>query len=132
MTKRTATSSFQTVWHVVDAHHAADVMRQGLIPRIGARSRRARENKAAVYVFPDWTSLVDGLTNWLGEASNYRQAILELRVPKSWLVHHNIRLEATIERPVPPEMIRVLVPDIDEWDGVYPGELPEDTADAIS
>ena len=116
--------AWQTVWHVTDAHRVPEVLRQGLLPGIGVRSRRVREKKAAVFVFPDWTSLSDGLTNWLGEASSYRQAILELRVPKPWLVHHRVRLEARIERAVPPEMIRVLVPDIDEWDGTYPGQLP--------
>jgi hypothetical protein len=95
-------------------------MRDGLRPMIGVRSKRVREKKPGVYVFDDWTSLLDALASWLGEASVYRQAILELRVPRSWIAPHPIRFEARIDRPVPPEMIRVLVPDIEEWDGEVP------------
>jgi hypothetical protein len=88
--------------------------------KIGARSKSAGEKAKAIYVFPDWTSMIDGITNWLGDEIPYAMSILELTIPSDWMTHDNLRWEATISQIVPPDHIRVIVDDIDEWAGDHP------------
>jgi len=108
--------SITKVWHVTEARNIPSIMQKGLEPRIGKSSRQAKETESAIYVFPDQTSMIDAITNWLGDET-YRQAVLELTVPKSWVIESDIRWESRILQPVPPSMIKVVVSDIDEWDG---------------
>jgi hypothetical protein len=113
------------VWHVTRTSALRSIMRQGLTPRIGARSRSAKEAEKAIYVFPDSISLEDAMTNWLGdEYEDIPISLLELTVPPSWVKQDNIRWEAVITQPVPPGRIRVLVKDMDDWNGQYPGGNP--------
>ena len=113
------------VWHVTKRSSVSKIMRQGLIPRRGSRSRSANEQQAAIYVFPDSISLEDAMTNWLDdEFADVSLSLLEITVPRDWVHQNTIRWEATITRPVPPDHIRVLVPDMDEWHGEYPGGNP--------
>lgn len=96
-------------------------MTNGLLPRIGRLSSSANENQEAIYVFPDWLSLEDALSNWLGdEYEDETLSVLELTVPADWVKEDAIRWEATIDRKVPPENIKVLIDDIDQHDGRPP------------
>ena len=111
-------SQMTRVWHVTFKRKVPSILRQGLEPRVGKRSRSVKEKVPAIYVFPDPTSLEDALTNWLGdEIPDAKLSILELIVPEDWINHDNLRWEARILRPVPPNMIKVVVPDIDDWTG---------------
>jgi hypothetical protein len=95
------------------------------VPKRGARSRSARETQPAIFVFPDSVSMEDAITNWLDdEFEDIPLSLLELTVPRAWLTQHAIRWEAAIMQPVPPDRIRVLVPDLDTWHGEYPGGNP--------
>lgn len=113
------------VWHVTRRSSVPRILRQGLVPRRGRLSRSAKEAEKAIYVFPDSTSLEDAMTNWLGdEMENESLSLLELTVPRDWVEQHDVRWEAQIRQPVPPDHIRVLVDDMDEWFGDYPGNPP--------
>lgn len=118
-------STYVKVWHVTKRSSVASIIRNGLIPRVGPRSRSAKEVASAIYVFPDSISLEDAMTNWLGdEYEDIPISLLELTVPADWITHHTVRWEATIDRRVPPDHIKVLVIDMDEWNGKYPGGNP--------
>jgi hypothetical protein len=108
------------VYHATLKKHVPKIMKDGLLPKIGARSKSAGEKAKAIYVFPDWTSMIDGITNWLGDEIPYAMSILELTIPSDWMTHDNLRWEATISQIVPPDHIRVIVDDIDEWAGDHP------------
>lgn len=54
-------------WHVTFASRLCAIMRHGLLPRIGPRSRKCREQKPAVYFFTSVEEVENGLSNWLGE-----------------------------------------------------------------
>ncbi len=111
------------VWHVTPSSSVPKIMQRGLTPRRGVR--RVNEQQNAIYVFPDSTSLIDALSNWLGdEFEDIPISLLELTVPNEWLDHHSVRWEAAITRPVPPNRIRVLVANLDDWNGDYPGGNP--------
>ena len=102
------------VWHVTEKQNVPNILKNGLEPRIGKSSRSAGEKEAAIYVFPDELSMEDAVTNWLGDETEYRQTALILRIPESWVTQDHLRWEATIKQPVPPHMIKVAIPDLDE------------------
>lgn len=110
------------VYHVTTKRAASRIMRDGLQPKTGPRARSARERAPAIYVFPDWLSLEDGLTNWLSDQFDETTplSVLELKVPRDWLVQDEVRWEARILQAVPPERIRVIIPDLDNHDGKAP------------
>lgn len=113
------------VWHVTRRSAVPRILRQGLVPRRGRLSRSAKEQENAIYVFPDSTSLMDAMSNWLGdEMEEIELSLLELTVPRDWLVQDAVRWEARVTQPVPPDRIRVLVDDMDEWFGDYPDGNP--------
>jgi hypothetical protein len=102
-----------TVYHVTERHNVPTILRDGLIPKIGPRSKRAKEKTPRIYVFPDMTSMEDGVCNWLGDEFTKRTSLLEINVPDEWLTHDAVRWEATICQPVPPSCIKVIVDDMD-------------------
>lgn len=102
-----------TVYHVTERKNVPAIMRDGLIPKRGPRSRSAGERKKRIYVFPDMLSMEDGMSNWLADEFTHRTSLLELTVPDEWLVQDVVRWEATIDRIVPVSHIKVLVDDMD-------------------
>lgn len=110
------------VWHVTPKTMVGRILRQGLLPKVGPRSRSAKETLPAIYVFPDFLALEDGISNWLGDAfdENTALSVLELTVPRDWLHQDAVRYECTITQPVPAERIKLLIPDIDDWTGGHP------------
>jgi hypothetical protein len=113
------------VWHITPSVNVAKIMKQGLLPQIGKRSKSAKEKHKSLFVFPDSISMEDALTNWLGdELEDIPLSILELTIPSNWLIQHPIRYEEQINHIVPPSMIKILITDIDDWDGKYPGNPP--------
>lgn len=115
------------VYHVTETRLLDTILRDGLKPMIGPRSRSAGEQAAAIYVFPDSLSLIDGLTNWLGDELDVPCSVLELTIPDDWLIHDDLRWECRITRAVPASHLRLVVADVDRWDGRLEDEvLPAD------
>lgn len=114
------------VWHVTPSRNVSNILVTGLQPQKGDRSKSANELENGIFVFPDGLSLIDALSNWLGDEFDEDEplSILELTVPPEWVKHHDIRWEGVISHPVPPNNIRVLVPSVDDWNGNYPAEHP--------
>ncbi len=106
-------SHLVTVYHVTEKRNVKNILTKGLVPKIGPRSKSAKEKEPKIYAFPDMTSMEDGVTNWLGDEFIHRTSLLELSIPQEWLTHHDIRWEVTINRIVPPQHIKVLIDDMD-------------------
>jgi len=105
------------VWHVTEKRKVPQILRRRLEPRIGHSSRRAGEKKPLIYVFTDETSMEEAVMNWLGDETAHRQSVLELTVPENWVTQDPVGWEAHIEHPVPPEMIKIAIADLDESSG---------------
>jgi hypothetical protein len=102
------------VWHITPASNLPSIMKSGLVPAIGPRSKSINEKKKAIYAFPDGLSLTDAMTNWLDDALGEQHlVVLELIVSENKIYKHPGRWE-------------VQMPDIDEWYGEYPGSPPEE------
>lgn len=117
------------LWHITPASNLKSILENGLIPTIGPRSESAEEPIPAVYLFPDGNSLVDGMTNWLDDEFDERLALIEVEISEDWIIEHDIRWESQVHRTIPPESILILFNDIEDWDGEYPGDPPEEWFD---
>ena len=53
-------------YHVTLTRNVPKILREGLHPRRGPRSRRLGESHKAVYLFKSREDAADGLSNWLG------------------------------------------------------------------
>lgn len=74
---------FDLFLHVTPASAVPDIQKNGLIPRIGSRSARAKEKVPAIYLFASETAMEDAVANWLGEEFSESEglAVLEIRLP---------------------------------------------------
>jgi hypothetical protein len=70
----------QIAFHVTPARNVAAILREGLIPRRGRRSRDAREFGVGVYLFADRDALEYGIMNWLDAMFSDRTRLAVLRV----------------------------------------------------
>jgi hypothetical protein len=76
-----------------------------------------------VYVWRDWGLLADALKRWDDGDGRALTVVLEVQVPEAWLEDSSDSdepCETLVRRLVPPDMIRVLVPDVRNWHGGYP------------
>ena len=53
------------LYHVTEAKNVDSIMRNGLIPMIGERSRQAHETTPYVYLFHSLDDVHDAVMNWL-------------------------------------------------------------------
>ena len=60
-------ASSTVYYHVTPTCNVPRIMREGLLPRRGPRSRRLGESREAVYLFKEREAAADGLANWLGD-----------------------------------------------------------------
>jgi hypothetical protein len=108
-----------TCWHVTPAGNVRGILKNGLQPRIGPRSKSVGEDRPLIYVFSSERELESAIRGWLGVA--YRRgttlSIIEMTIPLDWLGWSERRdiFENILERPVPPSMIRLVAADASEW-----------------
>ncbi len=101
-------------YHVTPTRNLFRIMREGLAPRIGPRSRRLGEAVAAVYLFEDADSLQDALDNWLGDefAEDAMLALLRVEVPAGTRLAEGAGFEMAAIDALPPECLSVLSRDL--------------------
>ncbi len=101
-------------YHVTPARNVARILREGLVPRIGPRSRRLGEPVACVYVFPTAEDLSCALDNWLLDefGEDAILALLEVDVPEDVRRADGAGYEGALLDPVPPVALRVLHRDL--------------------
>jgi hypothetical protein len=128
------TVSTVRLWHVTRQEDVETILHEGLQPRIGPRSQALGEPQAAIYLFPDGNSLWEALSNWLQDqfGEDEKLSLLEVSVPCTLVRKDEAEWEARLMQPVSSNWLRVLVADIDAWDGTYPteeitgGHIPEE------
>ncbi len=54
-------------YHVTPKRNLTDILREGLLPKIGPRSASIGESIPGVYLFSDKASCEQALMNWLGD-----------------------------------------------------------------
>ncbi|MCU0950277.1 MAG: hypothetical protein MUC68_04255 [Burkholderiaceae bacterium] len=77
-----------TFFHVTRAERLPSILRHGLQPAVGRRSRAADDRRPAVYVFPSAQAASDALATWLGDEYEHDAALVMLEVDVSCLQLH--------------------------------------------
>lgn len=108
-----------TLFHITPARNLPAIFRAGLAPMIGERSAALGETSAQSYHFPDWESLSDALTNWLGEQFDEDETLALLAVKPQGLELESdaaTGFEVRCTETIPPDALSVLALDIDDCD----------------
>lgn len=110
-------------WHVTPAKNLKSIQDRGLQTKLGKRSRRAKEVDPAIFLFPDGASLEDALMGWMSdEFDDVQLALIEVSIPKSWIEESKVGWELVVRKLIPSSAIKVLLQNIQDWTGGYPGE----------
>lgn len=95
-------------YHVTPVENLDSILTYGLHPAIGDRSQEIGETDAAVYLFPSYAHLVDGLGNWLGECFDDEDELVVLEVDGYGLLFfESAGYEITVIESISPDRIRV-------------------------
>lgn len=82
----TANEPQVTFYHVTPARNVPSILRNGLTPQIGDRSKQISESPA-VFLFPSMEDAEDAVGGWLGDEFDDREplALLRVTIPQSQL-----------------------------------------------
>jgi hypothetical protein len=106
--------SSSTVYHVTLARNIPKILREGLHPRRGPRSRRLGESRKVVYLFKSREAAADGLANWLGDELPEEEpvALVLVNLPAGILtLDTTAGYELVIAERIPPGSLTVLCLD---------------------
>lgn len=94
-------------YHVTEAENLASIMRDGLMPSIGARSKALGETCEVIYFFPTEEDMDNALSNWLGEEFEDVEIAI-LAVASDSIVEGDVPYEHVSETAIAPECITVV------------------------
>lgn len=98
----------QTFYHVTKKENVESILKNGLIPQIGERSKLMDEEEA-IFLFPNYHECENALFNWLGEIyEGYEGELVSLEVflPAKFGQEKVLDWEWLIRKPIPPAYIR--------------------------
>jgi hypothetical protein len=98
------------LYHVTPTRNLGRILRKGLLPRRGPRSRDAKERIPAIYCFPDQASMEEGSAQWFFDlfAEVTPLTLLGITVPADVHVKSDVPWERHLLVPIPPNHLQVL------------------------
>lgn len=101
-------------YHFTLARNVPRILESGLIPKLGSRSRKLKEARPAIYLFPTIQDAEDGFTQWFMDEFSERTklALLKITVPHTIDLHSDVPFERHIYEPIPPFCITVQSMDV--------------------
>ena len=104
-------ASSTVYYHVTPTCNVPRIMREGLHPRRGPRSRRLGELHKAVYLFKGREDAADGLANWLGDElpEDEPVALIMVNLPAgACILDTTADYELVVADHIPPENLTVM------------------------
>lgn len=103
------------LWHITETAALASIMRSGLLPQNGRRSKLLGENTPSVYLFGSRIDAENGAVSWLAEELDGEITLLRISTQNitvtptfdeapSW--------EWTTTQPIPPTSIQIIKTDL--------------------
>jgi hypothetical protein len=94
-------------YHVTPKRNLKKIYNEGLLPKIGVRSKELGEKEPAVYCFPSKSDCETALGSWLGECfgEDCQLAILEVSIPDGASLGSSVGFEIACFSAIPPENI---------------------------
>jgi hypothetical protein len=101
-------------FHVTPVRNLDQIMSEGLVPKLGVRSRRGGEVSPAIFFFPTIEDTENACMNWVaGEfADSGKLALLEAAIPMGAVFSSPANYERVVTTAVAPEHIRILSHDL--------------------
>jgi hypothetical protein len=101
-------------YHVTPFRNLKSIRMSGLVPKIGARSKRAGEATPGIYLFPSIQAVEAACQNWLLDdfGKDERLALLRVEIPADAEVSPGAGFETVLTAVVPPENLNVLSSDL--------------------
>lgn len=98
-----------TVFHITQNSHLDKIFAEGLLPRIGRRSKECGEKEPAIFCFPSRDDCDTALAGWLGECfadvPENGLSILEIHIPAGSALREDAGFEVAVLGPIAPENI---------------------------
>lgn len=100
-------------YHITLSEKKDSILQNGLIPKIGNNSKDANESVPAIYLFTSIQSLIDAMSNWLGEifeekyGEDCELTIFEISIPEDIVVNLGIGYEVEVHEKINPEFIKI-------------------------
>lgn len=102
------------LYHLTPARNLPSIMRDGLVPQIGARAKLIGEPTPGIYLFNSVEEAEDAMMNWFGDQFDEEIpiALLAVTVPEGATEIAGAGYERILTSPVLPTEIKVLNPDL--------------------
>jgi len=100
----------KTFYHVTPKKNIKSIMKYGLIPKIGSRSKKLKEERC-VFLFPSIEVMECALEQWFGECFSEKTtlAALEVAVPDDFPIQDStVGYEKVSKIPIPPAYIKMI------------------------
>ncbi len=95
------------LFHVTPRFNVPNILREGLVPQIGANSLAAGEIRPGIYLFQNWMAAEDALLNWLGEKfEDIPLSVLRVHASEEFLIHEPESFEYICQVSIPPKDIQ--------------------------
>lgn len=109
-----STETADTYFHITPTRNVRKIMRDGLTPKNGRRSRQI-ERIPAIFLFHSREDVENALTNWLGDefGESVQLALLEVTVPDDTARIAGAGYEAVITASIPASAIKIITRNID-------------------
>lgn len=103
-------SRLTIAYHVTPRRNLKRILSEGLIPRVGPRSKRLGEIEPAIYVFTSMAGVEDALMNWLGDefADSTPVVVLRITLPQGASDESAAAYERLVRHAIAPASINVL------------------------
>jgi len=90
-------------YHITLTRNVKRVLRDGLVPRIGPRSRATKEARPAIYLFPTVEDAETAYEQWLGDQfdEDTRLALLKVEIPSTIEIFSDVSYERHIYETIP-------------------------------
>ncbi len=101
-------------WHATPVGNIKRITREGLVPNHGPRSREAREQRPAIFLFASVEDLETALGSWFGDefGDNEQLAVLRVEIPEDAVRWSDVGYEIAVGTVVPPSCITIMHRDI--------------------
>lgn len=95
-------------YHITTYDMVRSILKYGLIPKIGKRSKKLETSKA-IHLFKSKNDVEDALMNWLGDEfdEDTRLVLLKIQIPNNVVVYYD-GLALNVFSPIKAKYIRVI------------------------
>jgi hypothetical protein len=105
LTKGLYTALTPTYYHVTPERNLVSILKHGLMPQVGPRSREQGESGPALYAFPTYQHCEDAMMGWLGDALGDDRVVILAIQPTCMPEPSSAGFEVLFTEPVPASAI---------------------------